>query len=519
MKRHFLAFLIAAGLSLPALAKDITVIYTNDLHAHVEPYKVPWIANGQRDVGGFATISALVKQEKAHNKATFYFDAGDYFTGPYISSLTKGKAIIDIMNTMSLDAASIGNHEFDHGWDNTLLQLSQAQFPILLGNVFYQNSDMPFWNKPYVILEKEGVKIGVIGLHGVFAFDDTVSSSMRQGIEARDEVKWLQHYIDELRGKVDVTVALVHEGVPGRQSSLGNKDVKRALSTDIQTASKVKGLDLLITGHAHTGTPEPIKVGDTLIMSTDSGGVNIGKLVLDVEPGQHGYKVKQFELKTLYSDEFTPDPTTQQRIDGWNKKLAETVRQPVGETPIALTRAYGESSPLGNLFADAMMVAAPDAQLALTNSGGLRDDIAAGKITYGDIISAFPFPNELTVMDLTGKQLRSLMEHSAGLTNGVLQMSKGVLMRYDPAKPAGQRVVEFTLNGKPIDDQTTYRVATNSFLAPGGDGFMDFTAGTNKQVHGGYNLSDAVIDYLKKGNTILAAQVQEMRVSKATPQG
>lgn len=122
-------------------------------------------------------------------------------------------------------------------------------------------------------------------------------------------------------------------------------------------------------------------------------------------------------------------------------------------------------------------------------------------------------------MDLTGKQLRSLMEHSAGLTNGVLQMSKGVLMRYDPAKPAGQRVVEFTLNGKPIDDQTTYRVATNSFLAPGGDGFMDFTAGTNKQVHGGYNLSDAVIDYLKKGNTILAAQVQEMRVSKATPQG
>lgn len=179
MKRHFLAFLIAAGLSLPALAKDITVIYTNDLHAHVEPYKVPWIANGQRDVGGFATISALVKQQKAHNKATFYFDAGDYFTGPYISSLTKGKAIIDIMNTMSLDAASIGNHEFDHGWDNTLLQLSQAQFPILLGNVFYQNSDMPFWNKPYVILEKEGVKIGVIGLHGVFAFNDTVSSSMR----------------------------------------------------------------------------------------------------------------------------------------------------------------------------------------------------------------------------------------------------------------------------------------------------------------------------------------------------
>ncbi|MCV5597756.1 bifunctional metallophosphatase/5'-nucleotidase, partial [Escherichia coli] len=90
-----------------------------------------------------------------------------YFTGPYISSLTKGKAIIDIMNTMPFDAVTIGNHEFDHGWDNTLLQLSQAKFPIVQGNVFYQNSSKSFWDKPYTIIEKDGVKIGVIGLHGV----------------------------------------------------------------------------------------------------------------------------------------------------------------------------------------------------------------------------------------------------------------------------------------------------------------------------------------------------------------
>lgn len=114
-------------LTLPfwACAKDVTIIYTNDLHAHVEPYKVPWIADGKRDIGGWANITTMVKQEKAKNNATWFFDAGDYFTGPYISSLTKGKAIIDIMNTMSYDAVTIGNHEFDHGWDNTLLQLSQ----------------------------------------------------------------------------------------------------------------------------------------------------------------------------------------------------------------------------------------------------------------------------------------------------------------------------------------------------------------------------------------------------------
>ena len=514
MKKRLIASLLIAGYAGYACAQDVTVIYTNDLHAHVEPYKLPYIAEGKREIGGFANISTLVKQEKAKNKATFYFDAGDYFTGPYISSLTKGKAIIDIMNTMSVDAASVGNHEFDHGWDNTLLQFSQATFPILLGNVFFKNSTLPFWNKPYTIVEKDSVKIGVIGLHGVFAFDDTVSSAMRQRIEARDEVKYLQRYLDELRGKVDITVALMHEGTPARQSSIGNADVRRALDKDIQTAKQVKGLDLLITGHAHVGTPEPIKVGNTLILSTDSGGIDIGKLVLDVNTKNHRHTVKSFELKTIYADEWKPDPVTQKVIDGWNKKLAETVSQKVGETPIALTRAYGESSSLGNLFTDAMLFAAPDAQLALTNSGGLRADLNPGPLTLGDIISAFPFPNELTVMDLTGKSLRNLMEHGASLSNGVLQMSKGAEMRYDPRKPVGQRVTTFTLNGKNIVDTQTYRVATNSFLAPGGDGFMAFTDGKNKQVRGGYNLSDAVIDYLKKGNVIDPQLVNEMRVSE-----
>ncbi|WET40477.1 bifunctional UDP-sugar hydrolase/5'-nucleotidase [Citrobacter enshiensis] len=532
MKRTFISAALLAVFSASSMAQNVTIIYTNDLHAHVDTYKLPYVADGKRAIGGFANITTLVKQEKSKNKATFYFDAGDYFTGPYISSLTKGQAIIDIMNTMPFDAVSIGNHEFDHGWDNALRQLSKANFPVLLGNVFHKDSEIPFWNKPYTILEKDGVKIGVIGLHGVFAFNDTVSELSIQGldndknnrfdksaaalknqeIEARDEVKYLQHYLDELRGKVDITVALIHEGVPARQSSIGNTDVRRALDKDIKTASQVKGLDILITGHAHVGTPEPIKVGNTLILSTDSGGIDVGKLVLNVDPAAHTHEVKSFELKTLYADEWKPDPTTQKVIDGWNKKLADIVRQPVGESPITLTRAYGESSQLGNLFTDAMLVAAPNAQIALINSGSLRADINAGSITFGDITSTFPFKNELTEMDLSGKDLRSLMEHGASLTNGILQMSKGAEMHYIPQKPVGQRMASFTINGKAIVDTETYHVATTTFLALGGDGFMAFKEGKNVQVRAGHNMSDVVIDYLKSGHKIIPAQVNEMRV-------
>ncbi len=521
-------------LALPfwACAKDVTIIYTNDLHAHVDSYKLPYVAEGKRDIGGWANITTMVKQEKAKNKSTFYFDAGDYFTGPYISSLTKGEAIIDIMRTMPFDAVSIGNHEFDHGWDNLLRQLSKANFPVLLGNVFHTDSEIPFWNKPYIILEKDGVKIGVIGLHGVYAFNDTISelsiqgldndnsnrfdksaaALKNQGIEARDEVKYLQHYLDELRDKVDITVALVHEGVPARQSSIGNTDVRRALDKDVQTASQVKGLDILITGHAHVGTPEPIKVGNTLILSTDSGGIDVGKLVLDVDPVSHSHKMKNFELKTIYADEWKPDPTTQKVIDGWNKKLADIVRQPVGESPLTLTRAYGESSQLGNLFTDAMLIAAPKAQIALINSGSLRADLNAGSITFGDITSTFPFKNELTEMDLSGKELRNLMEHGASLTNGILQMSRGAEMHYMPQKPVGQRVVSLTINGKAVEDTESYHVATTTFLALGGDGFLAFKEGKNVQIRAGHNMSDVVMDYLRTGHKIVPAQVNEMRV-------
>ena len=126
-QRTLFAATLLTIFSTSVMAQDVTIIYTNDLHAHVDSYKVPYVADGKRDIGGFANISTLVKQEKAKNKATFYFDAGDYFTGPYISSLTKGEAIIDIMNTMPFDAVSIGNHEVLLGYTAYLHLMTRSR--------------------------------------------------------------------------------------------------------------------------------------------------------------------------------------------------------------------------------------------------------------------------------------------------------------------------------------------------------------------------------------------------------
>jgi 2',3'-cyclic-nucleotide 2'-phosphodiesterase (5'-nucleotidase family) len=481
-------------------AQEVVLLHTNDLHAHVEPHRVPFV-HPERAVGGFAQIAALVKQEKARHPATFFFDAGDYFTGPAISSLTKGRAIIDIMNTMRFDAVSVGNHEFDYGWDNALLQLSQATFPVLLANVYYTNSTLPFWPKPYVILERDGVRIGVIGAHGRFAFDDTIAADKRVGIEAREEIPIIQACLDELRPKVDLTVLLIHEGVPGRQSSFGTADVRRALDQDLRTAAAVTGLDVLITGHAHVGTPEPLRVGSTLIVSTDSAGIQVGKLRLKVDRPARKVEFLGYELKTVFADAWAPDPETQAVIVRWQGEVARTTREEVGRAAVPFTRSYGESSRLGNFMADAMLAASPGAQLALTNSGGLRSDIPAGKVTLGDVLGAFPFPNELVQLELSGADLWSLMEHGAGLTNGMLQVSKGVRVRYDSRRAPGQRVVAFTLGGKPILPTARYRVATLDFIADGGDGFQAFKAGRARKTRRGYFGSHALADAFRKGLT------------------
>lgn len=496
-----LLFFIIISSSAQVIAKDITIFYTNDLHAHVNPYKDPAVSK-ERAVGGFANIAGVVKQEEKTNKDVFFFDAGDYFTGPYISTMTKGEAIIDIMNTMPYDAVSVGNHEFDHGVDNFKTQLSKANFPILLGNIFYTQTGKPVWNKPYMIVEKNGVKIGVIGVHGKFAFYDTVAAAMRQGIEAKDELPFIREGVKALKGNVDLIVLLIHEGVPGRQSSYGAKDVQRLLQADIDTAQKVDGIDVLITGHAHVGTPEPIKVNNTLIVSTDAYGIDMGKLVLDYNKKEKKIEGYKFNLITMYADTYKPDPTVQAKIDEWTKKLDKITQKVVGQTTDIFSRSYGESSPVGNLVNDAVKSGSPGSIASFSNSGGFRADFPKGNLSLADLIGTFPFVNEIITMDVAGKDLKVMANHGANLTNGIIQVSKNVSIKYNSTNPVDHRIISFTIDGKPVQDDKYYNIAVDSFMAAGGDGYLSLKNGKNRKTLPGVQEMDLLVSYIKAQKTI-----------------
>jgi 2',3'-cyclic-nucleotide 2'-phosphodiesterase (5'-nucleotidase family) len=491
----FFCTLLFVGLSF-AQNKKLNILYTNDLHAHFESHIVPWVSKTQK-VGGFANIATLVKREKAANKHTVYFDAGDFFSGPYVSSLTKGEAVIDAMNHLGLDAVCAGNHEFDHGWQNTQQQFARARFPILNGNIFIKNTDNLHWNNPYVILNVNDIRIGVIGLHGRFAFYDTTSAEMITGVEARDEAVYLRKYVNELKDKTDLIVLLIHQGIPGTQSSRGTVDVARNHEADIELAKKVSGVDVMVTGHPHSGTPKPLISNGTIIVSTDAYTIELGKLELVYNKKKDKIIRHKNHFNYLFDDEVPDDPVMAGVINKWKDKLKTITGETVGNTSVALTRSYGEESLLGNMVADAMLNAHPEYDLAVTNSGGLRQDVDAGPVTVGDLISAFPFPNTIVQLEIKGSDMRSIFEHGAGLTNGILQVSKGVEVVYDEKKPIGSRLVNVHINGGPLDDNRTYKVITSNFLADGGDGFHWFKKAMSYK-NTGVEMLGSMVTYMKK---------------------
>jgi len=501
MRKLTLLFFCIIFLRTLGLSQDLrlTILYTNDLHSHLEPEIVPWVST-ERKVGGFANIATLVKREKAANPNTLYLDAGDFFTGPYISSLTKGEAVIDAMNYLGLDAACVGNHEFDHGWQNALTQFKKARFSLLNGNIFLKGSNTLHWNKPYFIKNLSGIRIGIIGLHGKFAFYDTTSAEMITGVEARDEEVYLRKYVAELKPKTDLIVLLTHQGIPGTQSSRGEKDVVRNHARDIELAMKIPGVDVMVTGHPHSGTPEALVSNGTLIVSTDAYTIELGKLELTYDKKHNKITSHKNYLNYLYDDEVEDDVQMVGVIKKWKSKLEAITDERVTTTTEPFTRSYGEESVMGNMVADAMLAAHPEFDLAVTNSGGLRQDIDVGMVTVGELISAFPFPNTIVKLEMKGSDLRAIFEHGAGLTNGILQVSKGVEFAYDESKPVGRRGVVCKIKDTDLDDNKTYKVLTSNFLADGGDGFATFKK-TLSYKNTGVGILESMIGYLKKFET------------------
>ena len=348
------------------------------------------------------------------------------------------------------------------------------------------------WDNPYLILERSGLKIGIIGLHGKFAFYDTINFKMTEGIEARDEEEYLRKYIEELKPITDLIILAVHQGMPGRQSTVGLTDVERNLYKDILLAKNVPGVDIIVTGHAHQGTEKALVSNGTIIVSTNATATELGKLQIKYDTEKKRIVSHSNELITIFDDELEDDPDMLQEITFWQEEVDQIAKVPVIPLTKKLVRSYGKESNMGNLFADAIESFDERIDIAVVNSGALRQDIEAGTITKGDLISAFPFPNTVVMTKLKGSQVRKIFNHAAGMTNGILQVSKNAKYSFTPR----EKVNDIWIKGKLIDDNSEYWVAAPNFVTQGGDGYWEFQNSIEYQ-DSGILIVDVAENYLK----------------------
>jgi 2',3'-cyclic-nucleotide 2'-phosphodiesterase (5'-nucleotidase family) len=453
-----------AGAGSEQALERIVLLHTNDFHGAIEAEE-----EGAGERGGLVNLVSLIDEVRAQDPGrTLLLDAGDTFQGTYVSNSTQGEVVMAAMNLAGYDAWTLGNHEFDWGQEVLQARISEASFPVLAANVQNATSG-EVWEQvqPFAILQAGAARVAVLGL----SYPDTPVINRPEnvaGLAFRGAEETVTAYLPELEEQADLIVVLSHAGLDG----------DRAL------AEAVDGIDVIIGGHSHAYLNRPEKVGDTLVVQAGSGGQVLGRLemTVDLATGMIAEYSSSDVLLPVSDQVEAVNAEAQALVEAALAQAAETMDLPIGETARALApRREGEFA-LGNLVVDAMLAAPMSdglpADIAMHNNGGIRAELPKGEVTFGQLYAVLPFDNQLVALDLTGAQVLRILEHSVEGGGARMQVG-GMAFRYNSAKLAGQRILEATVGGEPLDPEGVYRVVTIDYLAAGGDGQDTFVEGTN----------------------------------------
>ncbi|MEO1217438.1 MAG: metallophosphatase, partial [Bacteroidota bacterium] len=291
-------------------AQELTLLYTNDIESVYEPVQAFWNPDIEY-IGGMPQLSSLIKQERAKASTSFLLDAGDIFTGS-LSQATEGKLAFDIYSAMGYEALTIGNHEYEYGWEKLREVMQRARFPMLNANIFYAGTDIPF-ARAYTILEKNGIRLGIIGIMGIDAFTNTIMKKHVEGLEVHDPAPIVQMWVDKLKPEVDMIVVLTHQNrtAPMQTDKEADPEVQRGFDEDFALAGKVRGIDMIIGGHSDHGLWEPVQHPETgtWIGLTFGQGKYLGYARFNLNREEGKVKLEEGRLIPVNADELEADPS------------------------------------------------------------------------------------------------------------------------------------------------------------------------------------------------------------------
>ncbi len=477
--------------------QKVTLLFTNDVESAYDPIPAFWLKDIDR-IGGIAEMTTLINEIRNKSETTFLFDAGDIFTGA-LAKRTEGALAFDLMTLMQYDALGIGNHEFEYGVDIFAWQKNRAPFPVLGANMFYKGTDHPF-AQAHTIIERNGLRIGVIGIMGRDAVSAIIPSYIAP-LDIRDEALAVQKSVDAIRDDVDLVVLLTHQGktAPMQTDAESDPRLQRDIDADIRLAGAVKGVDVLFAGHADAGTLEPVVHPETgtLIMQTYGQGTHLGFLELTLN--QKNGQITQYEGKLIPvdADLYKPDVKVLAELTKARAKHADLFEK-IGITTQYMSRRYIEESDIGNLFADELKRAA-ETNIAFIHAGSLRKDMPEGDLNLANVLDVYPFVDDVLTFQVTGNQLKGIIQQSLTFERGLLQIS-GFEIIYNSAKPIGERLISMRYNGKEIEPSDVFTAAAPSFLAEGGDLYLTF-ADIKKTGNIG-KVSDILLSFFKKSGPL-----------------
>lgn len=497
---------------------DVKIVHTNDIHARVEE-------DDYNQVIGMDRLSGIAQTFTEGADGSLMLDSGDTFHGQPIATLVKGESVAKLMKACGYDAMTTGNHDWSYGKDRLKELGGIANVKILSGNI--KNADgTSFFDTDELVKEitKNGktLKIGVFGVSDPEMKNKTTPSNV-EGLDFQDAVDYAKREAATLKAEgCDVVIALSH--------TLDPKNV----------AAQVDDVDLWLCGHEHIELSESVTTPDgskTYVSESGHYLNSVGLINLNCTMDEDGSVHVDYEKTSVDYEEaqnYPKDASVTAVLDTIKAENETALNRVIGTSPVELDGVWehiriGQTN-LGNVITDAYLLAT-GADIAFENAGGIRASIAAGTVTYGDVINVSPYGNYVVTKKLTGAQIKEMLESSLTIqkncivandsgewdawpndSGSYLQVG-GIIVRFDPAQPAGARVLSVQKDGQELDDTKEYTVAVNNYLA-GSDSYPQLA---NAAEIGEYSCcEELLIQFFEQGSDAVTASAAKQNMIQTT---
>ncbi len=469
----------------PQKVASISILHTNDMHGSYMQFETN-LGNAtaqtgdsidnymkferKAKIGGFEYLASAIKSVRKNkgDDSVLLLDGGDTFSDDQLGNLTKGEAMIKMMNEMHYDLMALGNHDFDYGLERTNELQILANFPMRAANIIVKETGNPIFGKPYVIINKQGINIAILAL----SYRNTPltgNSKNIEGLEFGIGAEAVKEYLPILTEKADIIVLLSHEG----------------MSVDKIIAEEIEGIDLIVGAHSHDVISPPIKIKDTYIVQALSDVAILGETEIQISNNKIININANYHY--LWHDEMSPDVQMQEMINQLRKPYLSKLEEKITETNTIIGRQYKSESPFDKMVTS-MMVEKLNVDATFLPGVGYGISLH-GDITSEDIYKLLPHPAKIVTLEMTGEQIRRTLEQTAtnlrpkntmDIVGGLIQ-SSGIHYRLDLSKPIGQRISNIKINNHALVDTEIYKVATHSGMLNGIHNYEEFSRGINIQ--------------------------------------